>query len=648
LPDPITLSSDAELRARVDRALAIHYEIDREIGRGGMGIVYRARDRRLKRVVAVKLLPPELAFRAEIRHRFLREAETAAQLTHPNIVPIYSVDERDGLVYFVMACVDGLTLARAIHENGPLDPQECRRILIGIADALAYAHARGVVHRDIKPDNILLDAESGRPMVTDFGIARAVMESDSRLTATGVAIGTPAYMSPEQAAGDREIDGRSDLYSVGVLAYQMLAGELPFRATNTPTMLMKHLTERPKPINQLRSDLPQDLTRIVMTLLEKDPDARFPDATALGLALQRDPAAVFPAQPEAPPAPLPERQQPSRDVPARVPGTDEVALEHRDPTVDEVARWSAPMVEDFRRKFAYFAAVNSVIIVTSILADSGIYFITVFWGMYLATRYASLWSAGYDWRDVFRQTRDRTLTDVANEVVDEVKTVFGDDEEKKRELKQKRRRSRRRELRGSSAQAALPASSASAEFGAHMETVRQAAHHRSEVHRLVHALPPSERSLVADIPPAADALLRRVEGLALSLVSMERGGEGSAAADLDAQIARLESEANPLDRAGSEDRVRRLATLKRQRRAVAHAADRRAEVAARLESCALALQSMRLDVVRLRAGTVSSHTEHITLLTERARDLADDVDAVLAAGQGDIGGAPSGHRRGSV
>ncbi len=645
MPDPITLSSDAELRARVDRALAAHYEIDREIGRGGMGIVYRARDRRLKRVVAVKLLPPELAFREEIRTRFLREAETAAQLSHPHIVPIYSVDERDGLVFFVMACVDGLTLARALHETGPMDPQEVRRLLIGVAEALAYAHARGVVHRDIKPDNILIDGESGRPMVTDFGIARAVMESDSRLTATGVAIGTPAYMSPEQAAGDRQIDGRSDLYSVGILAYQMLSGELPFTATNTPTMLMKHLTERPVPIDQKRTDIPPDLARTIMTLLEKEPESRFPDATALVLALQQDPRAVYPSPREEPAsAQLPVPQRTRSPAQSR---SEEVTLENREPSVEEIARWSAPQVEEFRRKFAYFAAVNSVIIVTSILTDTGLYFITVIWAMFLAARYASLWSAGYDWRDVFRQTRDRTLTDVANEVVDEVKTVFGNDEEKKRELKKRRKRARTRELAAPKRGALQPALTG-VDLGAHAETVRQATQNRGEVHRLVDALPKNERALVMDIPGAADALHRRVESLALTLVEIDRSGSGSAAADLDSQIRQLEAQANPLDRAASEDRVRRLAMLKRQRRSVAHAADRRAEVSAKLESCALALQSLRLDVLRLRAGTVATQTEHITLLTERARDLAEDVDAVLAGGSAGEARAAATGRRGSM
>src|ERR687886_2446940 len=286
VPETSPTSSDPELRALVERVLSAQYELDREIGRGGMGIVYRAKDRRLKRPVAIKLLPPELAFRSEIRTRFLREAETAAQLSHPNIVPIYSVDEVENLVFFVMAFVRGDNLAKRIHDAGRLGVEEARRVVREVADALAYAHARGVVHRDIKPDNILLDAETGRAMVTDFGIARAVTEGqDSRLTATGMALGTPTYMSPEQAAGERQIDGRSDLYSLGVVAYQMLCGEPPFTAASTPAMLVKHISERPMPLEQRRADVPQDLARAVMMLLEKDPANRFPSASALVAAL---------------------------------------------------------------------------------------------------------------------------------------------------------------------------------------------------------------------------------------------------------------------------------------------------------------------------------------------------------------------------
>src|SRR5712675_3191236 len=262
------ISPTDELGTHVAQVLSANYELETEVGRGGMGIVYCARDKRLKREIAIKVLPPELSFRADIRQRFLREAETAAQLNHPNIVPIYTVEERDNLVYFVMAYIKGDNLGQRLQQHGPIPPVEVRRILREVADALSYAHNRNVIHRDIKPDNIIIDEETGRAMVTDFGIARALTDSgDSRLTATGMAIGTPAYMSPEQAAGDSAIDGRSDLYSLGVVAYQMLTGELPFQAPTVPALLMKQISEVPVAINRKRPETPDDLSLTVMRCL---------------------------------------------------------------------------------------------------------------------------------------------------------------------------------------------------------------------------------------------------------------------------------------------------------------------------------------------------------------------------------------------
>ncbi|HWJ21401.1 MAG TPA: protein kinase [Gemmatimonadaceae bacterium] len=267
------------LQDRVIAAVGDLYDLQGELGRGGSSVVYRAIDVRLRRPVAVKVLPPDFAFRGDVRSRFLREAETAARLQHPNIVPIYAVDERDGLVYFVMALVDGESLASRLarERRPPLDV--VRRVLREVADALAYAHGKGVVHRDIKPDNILLDRESGRAMVTDFGIARAA-EGDGRLTVTGVAVGTPAYMSPEQALGERDVDGRSDVYSLGVVGYEMLAGEPPFSATSAPAMLMKQLSEPPRPLATRRPDVPPALAAAVERALVKKPSDRWPDAGA--------------------------------------------------------------------------------------------------------------------------------------------------------------------------------------------------------------------------------------------------------------------------------------------------------------------------------------------------------------------------------
>src|SRR5256885_3781826 len=250
------------LATRLSQALGSSYTLEGEIGRGGMGVVFNARDERLKRKVPAKVLPPELAFREEIRLRFVREAETAARLSHPHIVPIHSVGESpDGLVYFVMAFVDGESLGAKLKRRGQLPPEEARRIMQETADALGAAHAFGIIHRDVKPDNILLEGSRGRVVVTDFGIAKALSSTTggATLTATGVAIGTPHYMSPEQAAGDRGDDGPTDIYSFGVVAYQMLAGELPFPAPTPPGILMKQMPEGAPPATDQRPDTPEGL-----------------------------------------------------------------------------------------------------------------------------------------------------------------------------------------------------------------------------------------------------------------------------------------------------------------------------------------------------------------------------------------------------
>lgn len=280
-------AADANLlRDRVTAAFGEQYLIGPEIGRGGMAVVYQAEDVRLQRHVALKVLPPDLAFRSDVRERFVREAQTAARLNHPNIVPIYAVHEDAGMVCFAMGLVTGESVAaRLIREPRP-PFAFIASVLEQTADALAYAHACGVVHRDVKPDNILLDRDSGRALVTDFGIARAA-ESGSRLTQTGIAVGTPAFMSPEQATGDKEVDGRSDLYSLGVVGYLMLAGRLPFEATTTPAMLVKHVSETPAPILSVRTDAPRSLVGILEKCLAKRPADRWESALQLRDALRR-------------------------------------------------------------------------------------------------------------------------------------------------------------------------------------------------------------------------------------------------------------------------------------------------------------------------------------------------------------------------
>lgn len=614
--------SDAELRSHVMRVLETQYEVEKEIGRGGMGIVYKGRDKRLKRPVAIKLLPPELAFRSEIRQRFLREAEMAAQLSHPHIVPIYSVDEREGLVYFVMALVEGENLGTRIQRQGPIAPDEARRILREVGDALAYAHSQNTVHRDIKPDNILIDGQTGRTMVTDFGIARAVSEgAEQKLTGTGIAIGTPAFMSPEQSAGDRDIDGRTDLYSLGIVAYQMLCGDLPFNATSTPALLVKHLSEKPTPIEQ-RASVPPDLARAVMLCLEKNPADRFASAKDFVRALETGQVPNLPTRAgSAYPQAAPSWQ------PAPVMGGGYV--NESEPTPEEMIRWNEKSVVEFRRNLSPFLFVSFAFIIVNLVGGPNLLFFSAMWAISIAYKYAKLWSDGYDWRDVFKQPRDRMIVDVAAETIDDAKAIW--DPTKRAEV---RERTRRRRLSTGTSGVPIPGADAAEQIatasGPHAVVVRQARVDREEIARLVNELPKTERDRLPEVVTSARRLYDTIVSIANALSGLEREVGTTSAEAIDKEIAVLESQANPLDTAASESRVRRLAILKRSRRGVAEAQRKRGEYAAKLDECAIALKNMKLDVLRLKAGTES--WQRVTSVAEQAMQLARDVDSAVYVG----------------
>ncbi len=616
--DPRISQSDAELRSHVMRVLEAQYDVEKEIGRGGMGIVYKGRDKRLKRPVAIKLLPPELAFRSEIRSRFLREAEMSAQLSHPHIVPIYSVDEREGLVYFVMAFIEGENLGTRIALHGPLPPDEARRILIEVGGALAYAHSQNTVHRDIKPDNILIDALTGRTMVTDFGIARAVSEgAEAKLTATGIAIGTPAFMSPEQSAGDRDIDGRTDLYSLGVVAYQMLCGDLPFNATSTPALLVKHLSERPRPIEQ-RANVPPDLARAVMLCLEKNPDDRFPGAREFVRALETGQVPNLPARVGTAYVENAPRWTPTN-------------FDHDAPTREALQRWQHADVVTFRKALAPFLFVTAALFFVNLIGGPSLLFISAFWAIGVAYKYARLWSDGYDWRDVFKQPRDRMIVDVAAETLDDAKAIFSS--EKRAEVRARRQRRRLGSgatVNGSAAPVLNASDAAALGSGPYASAARQAIVDREEVIRLVESLPKSERERLPKVIESASALAETVMSLATALTTLERDSGSTSLEAIDKEIVVLEAQANPLDRAASEARVRRLAMLKRNRRSVAELAKRREEMASKIETCSLALQNLKFDMLKLKTNNQS--WQHLTTIAGQAMELAREVDNAVYVG----------------
>ncbi len=321
----------------VREALDAEYEVAEELGRGGMAIVYRARDRQLEREVAIKVLPFSLAFDAEFVERFQREARTAAQLEHPNIIPIYRVGRSGRVIYFVMKFLRGKSLSQLLVERKRLPPPEIRRLLIEAGSALGYAAQRGIVHRDIKPDNILFD-EHGQCVVSDFGIAKAA--SGQKLTGTGMSIGTPHYMSPEQARA-QNIDGRSDIYSLGIVAYQCLAGEVPYDGEDNFAIGYKHIME-PIPTPSLATPDERRLFEIIKRMIMKEPRERFQDSGELLTALDGQPSApVATSQAGAAAVPAPTVVATAVTQPTRLPPrpADAVVMP---PTTPEVKRAVAP------------------------------------------------------------------------------------------------------------------------------------------------------------------------------------------------------------------------------------------------------------------------------------------------------------------
>ena len=635
------------LQDRVIAAIGGHYELESEIGRGGMSVVYRARDLRLNRPVAIKVLPPELAHDHAIRARFTREAQTSAQLSHAHIVPIYDVGERDGIAWFVMALVTGGNLGTHLtrEPRQPLD--EVRRILTEVADALAYAHLRGVIHRDIKPDNILLDRQTGRAMVTDFGIAWA-MEAGARLTATGIAVGTPTYMSPEQAVGDRELDGRSDLYSVGVVGYQMLTGRVPFEAGNAMALLLKHVTERPRPIAELRPDTPRALRETIERAMMKAPEDRWPTAAALRDALaspealgaawradQRDPVRYSSPRPDgsrrvaAVRSPVPRKPgerddrdgstSPGRDL-GRSDGVSPLrgATRNDTPTLvlepAHLAQLTPAQRADLR---LWHGRVNLLDRVKGMRAYAALTLGAVAGGiagfvvgvnelpplvlapivpMFMSVR---LWRRGKSLRESGLRLRRVLTTPRAHWVL---QTRPAPNELQLEKL--------------------APRHVLDSPEGA---VIRRAVEDRSAILEIFAKLSKADRALLPDLTVTVKSLVERVAHLAQMLHRLDASIDPTLGHELDARIAEVERES------GSVDGERQLGLLRRQRATLDELVHQRGALARQLDSAGLALGNLRLDLIKLRSSGLQSALSDVSTATQEARALSSEIDAVLAA-----------------
>ena len=545
-----------------------------------------------------------------------------------------------------------------------------RRVLREVAGALHYAHAQGVVHRDVKPDNILLEAGTGRAIVTDFGIARAA-EGDQRLTVTGIAVGTPAYMSPEQAMGEREVDGRADIYALGIVGYQMLAGELPFQATNTPAMLMKHLSERPRPLAQVRPDLPANLVHAIERALAKGRDERWASAEAFGVALaedatlespggsgrrgtprvshavkagalpgaledQADPIERLRAQTPLPGPPLPRLPRDWMFDPSTREGGGEALRQWR----EETRRWKddlrarrlvradmragALRMQEYelslrspeqrilgvRRRIAGGVVTIAMLAVINAVTSPSfpwVLFPAIGIGFGVVRSLSSLWADGIPLRDVFRRPP---------------RPEYSGEEQPLRRIEAKLPAPRA----STATQAVLDSVPNDVLESPHGPSVREAYASRAQIRSVLARLQDAEKDLLPEILPTVELLVERVRTLAIALHALDTDASPAALVRLRSRIT--EAEAIPED---APERQRRLDLLERQFKTLTDLAERRTTLAEQQEHALLVLETMKLDLLKLKNSGLSARLDDQGRVTEEMRSLARDVQRVAEA-----------------
>jgi serine/threonine-protein kinase len=531
-----------------------------------------------------------------------------------------------------MSLVEGGSLADLLAREPRLPIARVRAILAELADALAFAHLRGVIHRDVKPDNVLIDGDTGRSMVTDFGIARAI-EAGTRLTITGNAVGTPTYMSPEQAMGEREIDGRSDIYSLGVLGYQMLTGRVPFVAGNSMALLLKHVSESPRPIVELRPDTPAALRDAIERALMKQPEDRWPTATSLREAIlsnetapatswridQREPVRYTTPRPRgarAGTSASPRRGTPAVEAPHGLPvpvrgGGVELVPTHLAALTDEqradLRLWSG-RVHLFERVkamrgYLFLALGATALGITGFVVGVEDVPPLVLSPIVPAYMWVKFWKRGRSLRTAGLRLRRVLFMPRAKQALPAPPPPPPPSLQEQLE-------------------ALVPREILD---GPHGAAIRRAAEDRAAILDTAAGLKEADRALLPDLVPTVESLLGQVAQLAFSLHRLEPSIDLRQAEDLDARIAAMERGVVSL-----EDE-RRLSLLRRQRDTLRALADRRVALLRQLDNAGLALGSLRLDLVKLRSSGLQSAFTDVSSATQEVRALSRDIDVMLAA-----------------